>query len=201
MESGPFLIVGLGNPGLRYEGTRHNLGFKAVVELAEHLNVSFKRESSFKGSVARAKVEAPESVVDVHLLLPTTYMNLSGQSVKSVSSFFKIPTQNVLIVCDDAEIPFGALRLREKGGSGGHNGLKSVTEHLNSSSYPRLRMGIGKSKDKALDHHVLERFTPEEESQIPAICKRAIEILISWATFGIDKAQERLARQCQIEKG
>ena len=189
MEEKRRLIVGLGNPGVRYTDTRHNFGFIVLKALADKMGASFKTESKFSGSLAKAKI----GDLDLFLLLPTTYMNLSGQAVQKAKSFFKVSLENTLVVCDDADIPFGTLRLREEGGSGGHNGLKSVAECLTSSSYPRLRMGIGKPTLGSLESFVLERFSEEEASQLPDICKRAIEIVTCWETEGIVKAQQRLA--------
>lgn len=188
MEEKRRLIVGLGNPGMRYTDTRHNFGFMVLKACADKIGVTFKTESKFSGSLAKAKL----GDLDLFLLLPTTYMNLSGEAVKKALSFFKILPQNMLVVCDDADIPFETLRLRAEGGSGGHNGLKSITEKLTSSSYPRLRMGIGKPTSGELESHVLERFSKEEEVQLPNICGRAIEIVTCWATEGMVKAQEKL---------
>lgn len=185
----PFVVVGLGNPGSRYAETRHNAGYLVLDALAETLGAAFGEESRFLGSVARVSGETGKII----LVKPTTFMNLSGASVKKILDFYNVPLDRLLVVCDEADLPFGHIRLREKGSCGGHNGLRSIEESLQAASYPRLRLGIGKSFIIPLDAYVLMRFKDEEWASFSEICTRAIEIIKIWALEGMAKAQEKAA--------
>ena len=159
--SDPFLIVGLGNPGDRYRDTRHNIGFAVVDVLAERWRTTFSKK--FKGEFAQ--VAAPSDAIPPALLLkPQTFMNLSGESVVPAVQFFKVPFTNVLVITDDLDLPVGSLRLRLKGGTGGHNGLKSITQLLGTDEYPRLRIGIGRAPGIPADVHVLAKIPAEERA-------------------------------------
>lgn len=172
-----YLVVGLGNPGSAYEGTRHNIGFRVLKALAEKLEGNFRPAlSEAKGSLAQVKGENQT----LFLLMPLTYMNESGLAVRRCLDYFKIPFKHCLIVVDDADLPFGELRLREKGSSGGHNGLKSVAAHLASEEYARLRIGVGKSENEELADYVLARFTAEEEQELPKVVESALEKIDAW---------------------
>lgn len=174
-----FLLVGLGNPGSAYEGTRHNVGFAVIRALAEKLGANFRPAlSEAKGSLAQIK----RGEETLFLLMPLTYMNESGLAVRRCLDYYKIPVSNCLIVVDDADLPFGALRLREKGSSGGHNGLKSVAAHLASEVYTRLRIGVGRSEEEALADYVLARFTSEEEKELPKVIENALKEIDAWLT-------------------
>jgi PTH1 family peptidyl-tRNA hydrolase len=169
-----YLIVGLGNPGSRYEGTRHNMGFSTVKALAKKWAFSFAPALvQAKGTLATGK--ALEKTF--FLLLPLTYMNESGLAVKRCLDFYQIPLPQCLIVADDVHLPFGELRLRKKGSSGGHNGLKSVAAHLGTEEYNRLRIGIGRQGEMPLADYVLDRFTEEENQQLPQVLERAVETI------------------------
>ena len=139
---GLYLIVGLGNPGIVYENTRHNVGFKVVKSLAKKYGLKFKDEKKFKAKVAKGNILGFE----VYLLLPKTYMNESGVAVKKAKDYLKIDMKNILIVVDDADINFEEFRLKEDSASAGHKGLKSIQQHLNTQKYARLRVGIGREK-------------------------------------------------------
>lgn len=169
-EEGILLIVGLGNPGERYALTRHNIGFMVVEALAKQLAGSFVREKKVKGQLARLRLDGKGIV----LLKPSTYMNESGQSVRRCLNYYKLKASQVLVICDDVDLPFGHLRLREKGGAGGHNGLKSIQQHLGTQDYPRLKMGVGDRKHGSLESHVLGRFNSEEMEQLDSFVDQAL---------------------------
>lgn len=165
-ESRPWLVAGLGNPGERYTRTRHNIGWLLLDEIAG--SEPFREEKRFEGMVAR--------VDGAWLLKPTTFMNLSGVAVRGMADYFKIPRENVLVVLDEAALPFGRLRLRPSGSAGSHNGLESVLLHFATEAVPRLRIGIGEPPSPVTLHdHVLGRFTSAEEEILPAVLGRAAD--------------------------
>jgi peptidyl-tRNA hydrolase, PTH1 family len=177
-----FLIVGLGNIGKEYKGTRHNLGFIVVETLALKYQVAFQSKVKLKGELAQLVIDGKK----VFLLKPITYMNNSGIALRSAVDFFKIKDfSNLLVVVDDIAIPFGELRLKEEGGAGGHKGLLSVETHLGSSHYPRLRIGVGDRQRGDLISHVLGNFNETEREELPIIISRAIEIIHLWLMQGI----------------
>lgn len=177
-----FLIVGLGNPGLLYENTRHNIGFKILKNLARKYNLEFKKEKKFLSYVASGNILGK----DVHLLMPLTYMNLSGDAVRIVKDYYNIELNKLLIVLDDADIPFEEFRLKDSGSSGGHNGLKSIEENLKTQNFPRLRIGIGREKE--LKKFVLGRFSKEEKEKLPQIIEKAIYFIELWLEKGVQIA-------------
>ncbi|MFY7843062.1 MAG: aminoacyl-tRNA hydrolase [Rhabdochlamydiaceae bacterium] len=172
------LIIGLGNPGLQYQKTRHNVGFMSLDLLAKLNNLSFQYGFSKKTLLAKGYIQE----ADVLLLKPMTYMNNSGQIIKAVKDFFKIPMQNLLVVCDDIYLPFGTLRMKTKGGSGGHNGLKSIESCLVSNEYARLRIGIGEPKEKALEDFVLSEYSLEEKQDLPRQLDDVLATIYRWMT-------------------
>jgi PTH1 family peptidyl-tRNA hydrolase len=169
----PLLIVGLGNPGPQYEWTRHNIGFLVVQEFAHRLGWSLKEDRRFHARVAKGVSENQT----IHLLLPLTYMNLSGNAVRRYVDYFKIPLDRIIIVTDDIALAFGQLRLRPMGSAGGHNGLKSIEASLGTSHYKRLRMGIGHPGEKMLANYVLETFNHTEQKELPTFIDRGVEVL------------------------
>ena len=175
-ESQKALIVGLGNPGMRYASTRHNLGQMVLFSFAKKHALSFKKERDLKGEVAKGDWKAGK----VFLLFPTTFMNLSGQAVRKTMSFYKITIDDVLILSDDAALPFGTLRFRKKGSAGGHNGLKSIEECLGINEYQRLKFGIGQPSATYLEDYVLKPFTKEEQEKIPEITAQGINFIEEW---------------------
>ncbi len=177
---GRSLVVGLGNPGRQYERTRHNVGFRVIELVAQRHGASAWR-SKFEGRFAEA------ASLGAALLLPQTYMNDSGESVAQAASFYKIPPERVLVVCDDINLPFGRLRFRRSGSDGGHNGLKSIILALDSLDFPRLRVGIGRSGPDAIDH-VLGMFTKDEERELPDIVARAADGVETFVRDGSDAA-------------
>ena len=192
----PFLIVGLGNPGSRYAQTRHNLGFMAVEAFAASLGLSWRGESRFEGNACAGRIADKR----FYLLLPDTYMNLSGRSVRKALDYLKAPVAQLLVVCDDAALPFGSLRLRKGGSSGGHNGLASIIESTGTPHFARLRLGIDRPLEGTLEEHVLTAFSPSERERMPGVLQageRAIELYL---TLPLDMAMTRLhADQKQVE--
>lgn len=156
------LVVGLGNPGRDYARTRHNVGFMIADRLAEERQARWATEKKWKAEVARDG--------DLTLLKPQTYMNLSGEAVSQLCRFFKIAPESVLVVFDDVDLPLGRLRIRQSGSAGGHNGVKSIIQHLGTDRIPRLKFGIGRNRGDGapMTGHVLGRFAPDE---IPVIEK------------------------------
>lgn len=175
-----FLIVGLGNPGPKYENTRHNVGFKILDQLAEEENVNF--ETQKLGDVATFKHKARTFV----MLKPSTYMNLSGKAVNYWIQKEKINLENLLVITDDLNLPFGTLRLKTKGSDGGHNGLKDIQLQLNTTKYNRLRFGISDefSKGQQVDY-VLGEWSADEESKMKERLKTSAELVRSFGTAGI----------------
>ena len=162
-EGDEWLVAGLGNPEPRYDGTRHNAGFEALDELAKRWNISINR-SKFQGLYGAGTVDGRKVV----LLKPLTYMNLSGDSIAAAVSFFKIPPQRVLVLCDDIAQAPGKIRIRRQGSAGGHNGLKSIIARLGSQVFPRIRIGVGEkpSPDADLANWVLGPFSPEDKKAV-----------------------------------
>ncbi|MBH31406.1 MAG: aminoacyl-tRNA hydrolase [Candidatus Marinimicrobia bacterium] len=184
MESA-HLIVGLGNPGAKYEGTRHNVGFLVVRKMADKWVGGWKEEKKFKALMSQVTMDDQR----IHLCQPQTYMNRSGESVGLLCDYYRIPARKVLVVVDDVELAFGQLRMRPDGGSGGHNGLGSVEQHLATSEYLRLRVGVGKPAHEAgLTSHVLGRFTPDESSRMTRCAEVAVQQCECWLRHGSQRA-------------
>jgi PTH1 family peptidyl-tRNA hydrolase len=178
------LIVGLGNPGKAYDRTRHNVGFALVEKLAAKHGLHFRSLAKFKGLLAEGMIgEDP-----VLVLMPHTFMNLSGEAVALVMHYFQIDLSRLLIVADDVALPLGQLRIRINSGSGGHNGLKSVEESLATQRYARLRVGVGDREEGDLAEHVLSRFSSEEEKLIPDVLERGVQAVEIWLDKGITSA-------------
>jgi len=181
-----YLIAGLGNIGSEYELTRHNIGFLVLDKLAEDHKAKFdiakqayKTEFSLKGR-------------NIHLIKPTTYMNISGKSVNYWQQQLKIPITHTLIITDDVALPFGRLRLRVKGTHAGHNGLKHIEATLGTNQYPRLRFGIGDNYHKGFQvDYVLSRFTKEEFDELPLFIEKAADIILGFCTIGIDRTMNQ----------
>ncbi len=190
------LVVGLGNPGAKYEKNRHNLGFMVVKAFAKKQGWSFKRGWRLKGNIASGIVGEKK----VYLLLPTTYMNLSGKSVRKLVDYYKIASHNLMIVVDDVNLRLGVMRLRKEGSSGGHNGLKSMEECLKTQEYPRLRLGVGPQgengfsaeEESDLKNYVLANFNVEEQRVLPALLERSRDVLQCWISQGAEPAIQRV---------
>lgn len=181
MEHAAFfrLIVGLGNPGRQYAGTRHNAGFLVVDELARRSSGAFRFEAKWDAEVASAD--------DQVLMKPQTFMNLSGEAVSNYARYYRIEPSQVLVILDDVALPLGDLRLRKSGSAGGHNGLESVMVHLSTEGVPRLRVGIG-SAGGTLHDHVLGRFAPDELPALEVAVKRAADAVEYASTKGLEPA-------------
>jgi len=178
-----FLVVGLGNPGLKYKKTRHNAGFMVVEQLAEEVRTKFKR-----GRGQYETAEYNQTGDKVILLKPHTYMNNSGIAVSQVINYYNIDLLNLLIVYDEIDLPLGSIRLRAQGGSGGHNGLNSVIQHLNTKQFARLRIGIGTEFAKRdMVDFVLSRFSRNEQKQLKEIISTGSDAVQSFVSNGIDK--------------
>ena len=170
-----FLIVGLGNPGKEYDGTRHNIGFEAIDSLGRKYSIDLNK-SKFKGVFGEGFIEGKKVI----LLKPTTYMNLSGESIREVIDFYKIDNNNIIVIYDDISLEIGKLRIREKGSAGGHNGIKSIIANMNTDVFPRIKIGVGQPKGDLVSH-VLGRFNKEEEQDLKEVIEasiKAVEIII-----------------------
>ncbi len=178
-----FLIVGLGNPGRKYMKTRHNIGFLVADECAARWAVKFRKG---RGPYETAETQFDEKVI---LAKPTTFMNNSGQAVIELMTYFNIAPEKTLIVYDDLDLPFGTLRLRAAGSAGGHNGLKSVIQHVNSKNLARLRIGIGTEFAKRdTTNFVLSRFSRNEQKELDSITSTAADAVEVFLRQGIDRA-------------
>jgi len=169
------LLVGLGNPGREYAGTRHNVGFMVLDRLAAAWGAAFRADKKWQAEVAVASSQNPCGTGDVWLCKPQTYMNLSGESVGEIARFYKIEPARVFVILDDMALPLGRLRLRERGTAGGHNGLQSILDHLGTQDIPRLRIGIGSAEPGAAVGHVLGRFAVDERPLVEQSLDRAVE--------------------------
>ena len=188
MESA-YCIAGLGNPGVDYVDTRHNAGFLAAEELASHWGVSWRSHRRFRSLMAQAKWRGRNVV----LCRPQTFMNRSGEALGQVVSYYRVPIENLLVVVDDADLPVGRIRLKPRGSCGGHHGLESVDQHLGSSEYPRLRIGIGRTETgrREITQHVLGRFDAEERDRMEPVFKRVTEQIECWLIEGVRLAMNR----------
>ena len=179
-EHGIAVLVGLGNPGKEYAHTRHNIGFMAIAHLARVWSVHLQPEPKFQGNYAKVR--------QLHLLQPTTYMNNSGVAVRQLLNWYRLQPQQVLVIYDDLDLPFGKVRLRPSGSAGGHNGMKSINAQLGTQTFPRLRLGIGRHPVDAVTNYVLGGFTPHEQQLLPQIMDMTLELLHCALTSGIAKA-------------
>ena len=182
------LIVGLGNPGKKYEHTRHNMGFDTVNLFAELAKIDIDKEA-FKGLVGRGKVFDE----DVYLLKPQTFMNLSGESVREIVNYFKIDINDVIIIYDDMALEPGKIRLRASGSSGGHKGMQNIIDQLGTEEIKRIRIGIGESTDDTIDY-VLSKPLKEERPLIDEAIKNAVEALKEILKSNFEKAMTNFNR-------
>ncbi len=181
-----FLIVGLGNVGAEYTGTRHNYGFEVAHAFAQEFNATFNNERL--GFIARASHKGRQIVI----LLPTTYMNLSGKAVKYWLNQENIPVDNCMVIFDDLDLPLGSFRLKPKGGGGSHNGINNIIDELGHSNIPRMRCGIGKNFAQGYQvNYVLSKFSSEELIVIDETIKRAVEALKSFTTAGMQRTMNQ----------
>ena len=180
-------IIGLGNPGIKYAGTRHNIGFDAVTAIADKYNLNITNRK-FKGMCADCYIGG-EKVI---LVQPQTFMNLSGECVREVADFYKLNPDEIIIICDDINLDTGRIRIRKKGSAGGHNGLKNIILHLGTEEFPRIRVGAGeKPSDWDQVDFVLGRFPKDEEPIIREALSNVVSAVEAWVTDGIDTAMNK----------
>ena len=188
------LLVGLGNPGDKYAGTRHNVGFMALERLAAQAGGSFKQQSKLHGLLAEVGVGARR----LRLLMPQTFMNDSGRSIRAALDWFDLEPAQMLVLVDDMDLPLGRLRLRTSGGAGGHNGLRSTIAHLGGQEFPRLRIGIGAPALNPVERkqrtvgHVLGRFAPAEQPVLDQVLEEVLQGVDLIQRLGFERAGNRL---------
>lgn len=190
------MIVGLGNPGKEYEGTRHNVGFAVVEELARRHGVRIGRRT-MKSVLGEGRI-AGEQVI---LMRPMTFMNLSGDAVAAVCRYYRIAPEDVIVVTDDVALPPGRIRLRYKGSAGGHNGLDHILLRLGTPEVPRIRVGVGAAGSRELVSHVLSRASKEEQPLIEAAQLRAVEAVECAISLGFEMAMNRFNTPAQVPAG
>ncbi len=179
-----FLIAGLGNPGSKYDNTRHNVGFDTVDYLSAKLNIKLTR-IGFKGVYGEGEIDGTRTI----LLKPQTFMNLSGESIRDIVAWYKIPMERVLVIYDDIDLAPGKIRVRPKGSSGTHNGMKSIIYQLQSDDFPRIRIGIGRAPEKwDLADYVLSKFSKEDREVINTSIEKAAEAAVTIIGNGVEKA-------------
>ena len=184
LDASNWLIVGLGNPGVKYEKTRHNLGFEVVIAFAKAHGWVFRRGFFVNGKIAAGSYEGKK----LFLLMPITYMNLSGEAVVEAMRVYKVPIEQLLVVVDDVYVKYGNFRLRDKGSAGGHNGLKSIERVLRTQNYTRLRVGIGPKDEKNipdgrsvfLEDYVLSKLTLEEQNFLTEVTDNGVKYIEQW---------------------
>lgn len=185
------LIVGLGNPGLRYKDTRHNIGFLIIKKLSKKFDIPVKKRK-YKGLLGKGSIKSEK----VNLFMPQTYMNLSGEAVGEVVKKEKVNLEDILVIYDDINLKLGLMRLRKKGSSGGHKGLESVIECLGTTEFPRLKIGISKNREISdVVNFVLSPFDSAEKPLLKDIIKQASECVVTWVKLGPDKAMTRFNRR------
>lgn len=186
-----WLVVFLGNPGPKYDNTRHNAGFRAAAALEQKTGQRINR-AKFRALVG----DFSYGGVRILAMKPKTFMNLSGEAVEEAAHFYKIQPDHILVVCDDVSLPTGTLRLRKKGSAGGHNGLKSIIEELGTDQFPRIKMGVGQKPhpDYDLAAWVLAKFSPEDAKLMDDAAKRAADAVEMVLEQGFEKAQNRYSK-------
>lgn len=183
-KSKPYLIVGLGNPGREYSGSRHNVGFMVVDRLAEKLETPFRKVKM--NALMTAVRHNGERII---MIKPQTFMNLSGQAVSSFIRFYKLPLENVLVVYDDVDLPFETLRLKPDGGDAGQRGVRSIIQQLGTKSFPRLRVGIDRPPGRMeVSDYVLQKFSAAEKKVLPFILDTASEAVLHFIDQGLNQA-------------
>lgn len=188
------IIAGLGNPGIKYETTRHNVGFIAVDLIGEALDCEIE-ERAFGGLCARCHYNGEKII----LAKPQLFMNLSGECVGRLANYYKVENEDVLVISDDIDQPVGALKMKEGGSSGGHNGLKSIIAHLGGEDFPRLKIGIDSGSYGAIDH-VLGTFSEEEWEQITPILEAARDAALHWIEEGAKPTMNKFNRHAKKKR-
>ncbi|MFE5478614.1 aminoacyl-tRNA hydrolase [Nocardia sp. NPDC056541] len=188
-SSGPALVVGLGNPGSEYERTRHNVGFLVADVLAERVGGRFAVHKKSGADLLQARLDGRQILI----AKPRTYMNLSGRPVAALAKFFSVPVDQVIVIHDELDLPFGTLKLKQGGGEGGHNGLRSISQALTTKEYLRTRIGIGRPpgrQDPA--DYVLKPFAAPERKEVPVIVEQAADAVELLLKVGLEAAQNNL---------
>ena len=188
-----WLVVFLGNPGLKYRGTRHNAGFMAAEAMSKKLGVGINR-LRFKALTAQVDIDGQK----VMLMMPQTYMNLSGEAVGQAAKFYKISPEHVIVVSDDVALPLGRLRIRKGGSAGGHNGLKNIIQHLGTDQFPRMRMGVGAlpHPDYDMADWVLSSFKNQDAEDMEKLAETVCDAVICYISEGTDRAMNKF-NSCQ----
>jgi len=182
------LIVGLGNPGAEYALTRHNIGFLVLEKFVRAHNMKFKTSKRFNALIEERQIGKEK----VFFAMPQTFMNLSGHSVRPILNWLKIAASDMLVIMDDITLPFGAIRIKPKGSSGGHNGLNSIIDSISTQEFPRMRLGIlGRKNIKGLSNYVLDKFTKTEQKSLPDILDSASQACECWISQGVNAAMNR----------
>ena len=182
-----YLIAGLGNPGEEYKNTRHNLGFEAVGRLAKQLGSTLKTDKNFEAKAAKTRFDAEQLI----LIMPLTFMNLSGRSVKAASDYYKIPAEKMIIVYDDIDLEEGQIKIKQGGGSAGHKGVESVIEHVNSRDFIRVRIGAGRPKTREAADHVLSKINRSEKYRFEAAADIAALAVTEIISNGLNPAMNK----------
>jgi len=191
------VVVGLGNPGLQYEFSRHNIGFRIIDNLAREIETEFKKVKSYDSLISRGKINN----YNLRLVKPQTYMNLSGKSVNKIVSYYRISFQDLLIVYDDLNLELGQIRIRKRGSAGGHKGVESIIQYLNSEDIPRLRIGIGKpSINSNFDYasYVLSNFDNNEKDKISEVIQLSTEAIKTIIEDGLEKAMRKYNKKLEV---
>ena len=191
------IVVGLGNPGLKYEFTRHNIGFRIIDSLAQDMGTEFKKVKSYYSLISRGTINNHK----VMLVKPQTFMNLSGRAVSKVVSYYQIPHQDLLIVYDDLNLELGQVRIRKKGSAGGHNGIESIMQYLNSEDIPRLRIGIGNplaNFNFDCVSYVLSSFNDDEKDKIKEVIQLSTEAVKTIIEDGFEKAMRKYNKKLEV---
>ncbi|MFH1777062.1 MAG: aminoacyl-tRNA hydrolase [Candidatus Omnitrophota bacterium] len=174
------ILIGLGNPGIAYKDTRHNIGFRIIDNFAQRHKFLLKKRK-FRSII----LEGNSCNQKVLLVKAQTFMNLSGEAVRAVVSFYKIVLEEMLVICDDSALPLGKIRLRKKGSAGGHKGIISIIENIHSNNFPRLRVGIGRPRDRNMTNYVLQPFEKEEKKTVETAINLATDAIELWIELGI----------------
>jgi len=195
-----WLVVGLGNPGPEYRDHRHNVGFMVAERFARACGIALGRQK-FKAEYGEGTFGEGERALHVMVLLPQTYMNLSGESVGRAAAFWQVAPERILVVHDDIDLELGVVRVKRDGGHGGHNGLRSLHEHLGGGGYPRVRVGIGRPAHGTVEDFVLQPFRPDERVGLDDVIDLAVEGVKATLTMGAERASSRFPRKKKEEPG
>lgn len=194
---GLYVITGLGNPGVAYEKTRHNAGILVLDAFAKKHSLAFKPNASFLGNIAQGRFDEKRLL----LLFPTTFMNVSGEAVRRCIEYYHVPLDHLMVICDDVALPIGRMKIRSRGSTGGHNGLKSIEANLRTIHYNRLRIGVGAGEQRELKEHVLGRFSQEEWGELEKVVQKAVDALELWLVAGIAAAMQSVNRSLEKDEG